>query len=751
MLPGDPHNETTATMMTDTFNPDFASPAEYAKFYRSLGLQVVPAHEPRQGFSWKRPVIKWREYENELVSDATFGEWYGERGQHITRTNMGILTGPASGGVFVIDIDSHSHADAALWWECIRDFERTAGELDTVTQTTGGNGKQMLFRSPAGWSSPTCRTPIGVDIRGIGGFAVVAPSMHTSGRNYSWDPGLAPWEVDIAEAPLWLCEEIDKLAQMYGAGRNLEENEGGSAVGQIVRTATPKAALNPFGLIEDGREAYMARVVWAAVVDEYRECPIKPAGDDARQIMRKAFEAYERNTKSRIREPGTPNHILLERENRGITLFRQKWDAAMRQWEGKVAKHAAMEVVRERPQPIALRQGGQTSETTASTGLAQNLSESEDGFAPVHTHLLQLLDVREIKALPDPKYLIQGIVIDESLGFIFGPPGCGKSFIAMNMALSIATKQPTWWEREIVKTGPVLYISSEGVSDMKYRIRAWERSHGILVDDAPFYLLRQGLNFMAETDVALLLKTVEALSRRVGQSPVCIFVDTVSRVLPGADENLQKDMTLFIKACDALRESFGATVIGVHHTSRAGGAMRGSSVFDGAGDCLLQIEREEGSMEGVMTARKIKSAPDGWKQDFRLETVHTGDIMGTMSLYARGINFPAEEGEAPEEKGFGGRDERNVVAGMKWPEKPICTAILVAMKQAWERDEGWSTAVQTKMSGRYAYGIIARDYSVGLTTAKMMLETWAINGVIREDVFDKSSKKRGLRVLFIPD
>ena len=745
MLPEDPNNQTMAIMMTDEFDEDFASIPEYARLYRSLGLQVVPAHEPREGASWKRPALKsWREFEKELVTDTIFASWYGASGQYISLSNMGLITGKASGGTFVVDIDSHSHADAALWWECVKDLEQKAGELETATQTTGGGGKQMLFRSPAGWSPPTCKTPIGVDIRGEGGFAVLPPSKHSSGQNYTWDHGFAPWEIGITEAPQWLCDEIDKLAQMYGAARNLAENETGFAqTGPIVRTPTPASALSPFGQIEDGREAYMTRVVWAAIVDEYRACPIQPMGAEAQGLMKTAFEKYERNTKSRIREPGTPNHILLERENRGITLFKQKWDAAMRQWEGKVARHAAVEVVKEQPAPK--KENGSPFE--AAIQKAQGGIATEDGFEPISPNLLEMLDVKDIKRLPNPQYLIHNIVIDKSLGFIFGPPGCGKSFIAINMALSIATKQPTFWGREIVRTGPIVYISSEGVADMKFRIRPWERSVGMLVDDAPFYLIRQGLNFMAETDIITLLKTIEVLSQKIGEPPACIFVDTVSRVLPGADENLQKDMTLFIKGCDVLRETFGATVIGVHHTSRQGGAMRGSSVFDGAGDCLLQIDREEGSMEGVMLARKIKSAPDGWQQAFELKVVHTGDIMGTQSLYADGIDCPSDE---PEEA-FGGKDERNVKGGIKWPDKPTCTAILVAMRQAWERGEPWSPMAQLKASGRYAYGLMAQHYGLPKGLSERMLETWANNSVIREDVCDSKSKKRGYRVLMIPD
>ena len=70
--------------------------------------------------------------------------------------------------------------------------------------------------------------------------------------------------------------------------------------------------------------------------------------------------------------------------------------------------------------------------------------------------------------------------------------------------------------------------------------------------------------------------TVQAIADETTGQIAAVFVDTVSRVLPGAEENLQKDMTRFVEACDAVRNKFGATVIGIHHTNYAGG-IRGST------------------------------------------------------------------------------------------------------------------------------------------------------------------------------
>jgi len=311
---------------------------------------------------------------------------------------------------------------------------------------------------------------------------------------------------------------------------------------------------------------------------------------------------------------------------------------------------------------------------------------------------------------------------------IFGPPGCGKTFISLGMALSIAAGLDEWWGRKIHKHGPVVLLSSEGVADLKFRIMAWEKETGISVDDIPFYLIRQTINFMSGADIDKLMRTVQDITDKLGEPPVLITVDTISRVLPGADENLQKDMTLFISACDRVREVFGSTVAGVHHTSRNGN-LRGSTVFDGAADAILSITREEGSETGEMIAKKIKSAPDGWKQSFRLKKVELGDIKGSTSLYAE----PAVE-EAGDNK-----------AG--WPGKMVCQQILDVMSEAWTAKRPWSNHYHAKRDGRYAAAIMANRWGLDQDLAERMLGAWLINEVIEVSIADHKAKTRGLRVL----
>jgi hypothetical protein len=155
--------------------------------------------------------------------------------------------------------------------------------------------------------------------------------------------------------------------------------------------------------------------------------------------------------------------------------------------------------------------------------------------------------------------------------------------------------------------------------------------------------------------------------------------------------------------------------------------MRGSTVFDGAGDFLLGIEREEGQAVGHIHAKKIKSAKDGWDLPFELKTVVLNSLTGEASLVA----VPCE---APEQK------------ASSWPPKDACRKILQALGTAWHSGKPWSSYPQTRKQGRYAPAIIKQQFDVAEKVAESIIDAWLNNGIISYEVADKNSKMQGLKV-----
>jgi hypothetical protein len=611
------------------------------------------------------------------------------------------VTGRASWNVWVLDLDIQKDPRALAWWQGLLAVHNNGSDLHTVEQITGGGGVQMLLRAPHGVVVPTCKTSIGVDVRGQGGFAVLPPSHHESGNDYAWKPGHAPWECGIAVAPQWLLDEIGTLA---GAS----PGPSGAPPGGSPRTGS--AAFDTgnghdaFGGIHDGREEYMRDLIWAALIGLYTDSPIGPPSPAAMEVI---WADYERNARPKALVAGETNAEGLEREGRGRRLFEQKWRAAIRHWDGEIAAEAAVREARDK-------------RTSPDFEEAVRQAKANPGVQ------FELLDTNQILALPDPVWLIEELIIEHALGFIFGPPGSVKTFIGIGMALTFVVKRRLWWGRPVNQHGAVIYVSSEGHRAIKFRMQAWAKHYGVDIKDTPFFLLKESLSFMEPDDIAKLLATVEAAVKRAGMPIAAIFVDTVSKVLPGAEENLQKDMTQFVNACAKLREQFNTVVIGIHHTNAQGG-FRGSTVMPGAGDFLIEVRREPGAKEGSIFAKKIKDAEDGWEQAFKVVEVSLDTLDGKTSLVV-------ECSDEPTAKARGG-----------WPDKDTCRRILAAIGQAWQAGNPWSDSPQSR--DRYAPRIMWVRFEVPAKIARDMIDKWLINKVLAVEIRDFKSKIKGLRVV----
>jgi len=724
------------------FEEEFASLSDYARMYRQLGLQAVPSYYPSRKIpNWKRPALsEWREHQNELATDEEFSRWFNNIDEK--KNNIGLLTGACSGGLFVVDLDTHKKPESALWWSNCLDLQDRAGDLESPTQRTGGGGLQILFKAPTGWSPPTIKTSLGVDIRGVGGFIVCAPSMHESGTRYAWVEGQEPWNMEIATAPMFLCEQIDILAREYG---------GHVARDPSVKTSTPDHYQDAWGTLVDGREDYMFRMVWARLVDIARECPIKPGDGELEKSFDDLFAIYLRKVDTRLPHGSDYDKAdLLEREGRGRTEFSLKWKAALREWD-KVLEHAR------KPKPGG-EKGRSALDAMIAEGFASNVAagsaeEEEDWDAPapegklrvenpVPANMFEVLSVDDIYNMPDPVFLIDNMVIENGMMFIYGSPGCGKTFLAMDMAFSLCCEEVThWMGKKINRHGPVVYISAEGWTDAKFRMQAWEKEKKLPINRKNFHFIREPMNFMDQSDVMKLIQTIKyRIENMIGEKPVAVFIDTVSRVIPGADENAQKDTTLFIQACDAIRITFGPMVGGVHHTPKGQDTLRGSGTLEGSANTSIYVHRDKPSMIATMALKKFKEGRDSWEEQFLLKEVPLG--FANSSLVAVTLPAPASvaKGEDRAQEAFGGRQET-----VRKPDMETCRRMVDAINEAYVAGCAWTSKKGNRLNDRYAAQKLADAFGYDLAVCESYVSMWLKNDVIINDSPDGKEKSLGLR------
>lgn len=195
----------------------------------------------------------------------------------------------------------------------------------------------------------------------------------------------------------------------------------------------------------------------------------------------------------------------------------------------------------------------------------------------------RLLSEQEVVDLPEPEWLVEDLLIDGSLADLFGPSGGGKTFLALDLSLSVSTGE-TWHGRK-VKAGPVIYILAEGVGGFGKRIVAWRQMNSRTGASRGFYVLSASIDLQSPDDIEALQNTI----REMSVFPVMIVIDTYARSHTG-DENSTKDTSRVIRNLDRLRAEFNSCVWVVHHTGNDGDKERGNSALRSAMDTAMSFK-----------------------------------------------------------------------------------------------------------------------------------------------------------------
>ena len=93
----------------------------------------------------------------------------------------------------------------------------------------------------------------------------------------------------------------------------------------------------------------------------------------------------------------------------------------------------------------------------------------------------KLLGADELRNLPPLAWRVRGVLPAVGLAALYGPSASGKSFLAFDMAASIA--EGCQWFDCRVEAAPVVYAALEGEAGFKLRAQAWETSRGRALPD----------------------------------------------------------------------------------------------------------------------------------------------------------------------------------------------------------------------------------------------------------------------------
>jgi hypothetical protein len=259
---------------------------------------------------------------------------------------------------------------------------------------------------------------------------------------------------------------------------------------------------------------------------------------------------------------------------------------------------------------------------------------------------IQLLDIDEIERLEPPQWLIDGILTKSGLSVVWGRSGAMKSFVALDIALCIATGAS--WHGKQTSQGLVVYVAAEGAHGLGRRAVGWRKTRGRDLPKPQFKMIPHPVAITSD-DLNAMVDAILALPTR----PVLIVMDTLARTFGSGDENKQADMNAYVNASDRLRDATGANVMIIHHSGvHEDKRERGSNVLRGAADTVIKISRKNDQID------IINEAPEGKQKDaeefktVKLQTAkvhfeHDGQEQSTLVLNLRGDDEPAPEGAQP--------------------------------------------------------------------------------------------------------
>jgi len=211
---------------------------------------------------------------------------------------------------------------------------------------------------------------------------------------------------------------------------------------------------------------------------------------------------------------------------------------------------------------------------------------------------------------PQTQWLVEGLWSDQAVGILGGEPKCCKSFLALDVAVSVASGAACLRQFPVRRTGKVLLFPAEdSLAIVRQRLEGIACAAQASFQSLPVEVITApSLRLDTPADRQRLSDTVENLQ------PILLILDPLIR-LHRIDENDASQVAALLSYLRQLQRQFHVAIILVHHarkdsnSSRPGQALRGSSELHGWGDSNLYMRRK-GSQLTLSTEHRAAPSQD---------------------------------------------------------------------------------------------------------------------------------------------
>ncbi len=227
----------------------------------------------------------------------------------------------------------------------------------------------------------------------------------------------------------------------------------------------------------------------------------------------------------------------------------------------------------------------------------------------------------EMRDMEPPRPMLGHLLFCGQLSELIGPPGSGKTFVALDMGLTVASGKPGIGRTE--GRVRVLYVAAEAAASVYLRVLGWCVDRNVTPESLagwftvypqPVQLgdpehMRQVRQYAADNGIGL------------------IVFDTRHMVTLGLDENDSGDQGVAIMELNTLNRAGVATLV-VHHTTKdrtMGAGGRGSGAWFGAAYTSMHLDVSE--KRNYVVCDKIKDDESGCKHVYKFADVHVPEVM----------------------------------------------------------------------------------------------------------------------------
>lgn len=210
---------------------------------------------------------------------------------------------------------------------------------------------------------------------------------------------------------------------------------------------------------------------------------------------------------------------------------------------------------------------------------------------------------------PPPRWLYKDLIPEQGLVQLFGASYSGKTFVAIDMALSVCNGRP-WFGFEHTgreEKDHAIYFLAEGTFDFKQRVKAWcsardGRDQRLITVENHIIDLGTRDGWKRVGQEVMQDPRVQEVWDRVG----LVVLDTQSLLLFG-DENSNTEMNRAMGTLKTVAKTIGCPVVLVHHTGTGNvDRARGASSIFAAMDTVVKIGRQRGYTQ--LEVKKVKAS-----------------------------------------------------------------------------------------------------------------------------------------------